>query len=79
MFHPQVDYSVFPILGRIISHGYLVTGFAHIARRSAANNRGTLKHFVDVLQKETRRVYKLLLDEDSENYRCMHVVIATAC
>ena len=56
-----------------------MTGFAHIARRSAANNRGTLKHFVDVLQKETRRVYKLLLDEDSENYRCMHVVIATAC
>ena len=27
MVHPQIDLTVFPILGRILSHGYLVTGF----------------------------------------------------
>ena len=27
LFHPQTDASVFPIIGRIISHGYLVSGF----------------------------------------------------
>ena len=26
MIHPQMDMSVFPILGRILSHGYLVAG-----------------------------------------------------
>ena len=30
MFHPQTDHSIFPILGRIISHGYLVTGILPI-------------------------------------------------
>ena len=27
MVHPQIDLTLFPILGRILSHGYLVTGF----------------------------------------------------
>lgn len=26
MVHPQIDMTVFPILGRILSHGYLVCG-----------------------------------------------------
>ena len=27
MIHPQIDLTVFPILGRILSHGYLAAGF----------------------------------------------------
>ena len=27
MVHPQIDLTIFPILGRVLSHGYLVTGF----------------------------------------------------
>ncbi len=27
LVHPQIDMAVYPILGRILSHGYLVTGF----------------------------------------------------
>lgn len=30
MVHPQIDLTLFPILGRILSHGYLVTGFLPI-------------------------------------------------
>ena len=26
MIHPQIDISVYPILGEILSHGYLTTG-----------------------------------------------------
>ena len=26
MFHPQTDMSVFPVIGSILSHGFLVTG-----------------------------------------------------
>lgn len=27
LIHPQTDISVFPILGKILSHGYLLQGF----------------------------------------------------
>lgn len=30
LIHPQTDTTVFPVLGRILSHGYLVTGFLPI-------------------------------------------------
>ncbi len=30
LIHPQTDTAVFPILGRILSHGFLVTGFLPI-------------------------------------------------
>jgi len=26
MVHPQVDFSTFPVLGKVLSHGYLATG-----------------------------------------------------
>lgn len=30
LIHPQTDTTIFPVLGRILSHGYLVTGFLPI-------------------------------------------------
>ena len=29
MVHPQIDFSIFPILGKVLSHGYLATGVIH--------------------------------------------------
>ena len=78
MIHPQMDMSVFPIIGRILSHGYLVAGIlpTRIALPTlmlmllgAATTVATdtlLDTFLDFISASERQMFKLALSFNKE-------------
>ena len=78
MIHPQMDMSVFPIIGRILSHGYLVAGIlpTRIALPTlmcmllgAATTVATstlLDTFLDFISASERQTFKMALSFNKE-------------
>ena len=78
MIHPQMDMSVFPIIGRILSHGYLVAGIlpTRVALPTlmckllgAATTVATdtlLDTFLDFISASERQTFKLALSFNKE-------------
>ena len=67
MIKPHMDMSVFPIVGRILSHGYLVAGILHtqttlstlmcmllgVATTVATETSGTFLDFISASERQT--------------------------
>ena len=68
MVHPHLDMTIFPILGRILSHGYLVAGHlpVRISLPALINmllgpkqvTQILLESFLDYISGTERRVFK---------------------
>ena len=54
MVHPNIDMMIFPILGRILSHSYLVTGYLPV--------RIVLPTLINMIMGPTKVTQKILLD-----------------
>ncbi len=79
MVHPQTDMSVLPILGRILSHGYLVSDFlpVRIALPTLTAmllgpiaRMVLLESFLDFISNVERTIFKRALLHVEDNFNC---------
>lgn len=81
MFHPHMDMKIYPILGRILSHGYLVAG--HLPVRIAlptlinmllgpknVSSQILLEAFLDYISDAERAVFKEALLNKGDRFPC---------